>query len=225
MSKTSKYSPEEKLMIINKYLNGEHSKSSLLEAYNICYVTLDKWIYRFEKDGLSGLKNPKTWKKYTKELKENSVSDYINGTYSIIEVVKKYEISDTRVLRGWIKKYNSHSELNGSGKGLSANMTKGRKTTYIERIEIVQFCIANNLDFQSTAKEFNVSYQQVYTWVRKYNTGGKDGLQDRRGKSKFQEELTDEDLLSLKLKKLEAENKRLKAENLLLKKLEEIERK
>ncbi len=42
------------------------------------------------------------------------------------------------VLGRWIKKYNSHSELKDTGKGRSSTMTKGRKTTWEERIEIVQ---------------------------------------------------------------------------------------
>lgn len=46
-------------------------------------------------------------------------------------------------------------------------MTKGRTTTYEEKTEIVSFCIANNDDYQMTSKQFEVSYQQVYTWVKK----------------------------------------------------------
>ena len=36
-------------------------------------------------------------------------------------------------------------------------MTKGRKTTYEERIEIVSFCVANAYDYNLTANKFNVS--------------------------------------------------------------------
>jgi Mor family transcriptional regulator len=41
-------------------------------------------------------------------------------------------------------------------------MTKGRKTTLQERIEIVQYTIANDLNYQETAEKYRVSYQQVY---------------------------------------------------------------
>lgn len=33
-------------------------------------------------------------------------------------------------------------------------MTKGRKTTYEERVEIVAFCVANNDNYQLTADKF-----------------------------------------------------------------------
>ena len=42
----------------------------------------------------------------------------------------------------------------------------GRKTTYEERMEIVSFCIANADDCKLAADKFNVSYQQVYSWIK-----------------------------------------------------------
>ena len=36
----------------------------------------------------------------------------------------------------------------------------------------------------------NISYQQIYSWVRKYEATGVDGLVDRRGKAKAEDELT-----------------------------------
>ena len=103
-------------------------------------------------------------------------------------------------------------------------MTNGRKTTYEERIEIVSFCIANAHDYNFTANKFNVSYQQVYTWVKKYNKDGHNALVDRCDKNKAFEELSESEKFSAQLKLLEAENRRLKMENDFLKKLEEIER-
>lgn len=103
-------------------------------------------------------------------------------------------------------------------------MTKGRKTTYEERVEIVAFCIANSNDYQKAAEEFQVSYQQVYTWVKKYKELGSDALVDNRGKRKKPEEMNESEKLAAQLKLLEAENKRLKMENAFLKKLDEIER-
>lgn len=49
-------------------------------------------------------------------------------------------------------------------------MTKGRTTTYEERIEIVSFCIERGNDYTATIEKYGVSYQQIYSWVRKYNS-------------------------------------------------------
>ena len=103
-------------------------------------------------------------------------------------------------------------------------MTKGRKTTVEERIEIVKACLANGKNYQETAAQYEVSYQQIYLWVRKFEQNGEEALQDQRGRTKPVEERTPEDELRLKIQKMERENERLRAENLLLKKLGEIER-
>ncbi|WP_332282431.1 helix-turn-helix domain-containing protein, partial [Bacillus thuringiensis] len=85
-------------------------------------------------------------------------------------------------------------------------------------------CLENNKNFQMTADMYDVSYQQVYQWVKKYNNGGDEALKDRRGKKKEEQELSPEEKVKLEMKKLERENERLRAENAFLKKLEELER-
>lgn len=59
-------------------------------------------------------------------------------------------------------------------------MADSRKKTSIQkRLEIVCYCIDHNLNFKKAAKEFNVSYSQVYARVRKNQADGEVGLQDR----------------------------------------------
>ncbi|MGY0244372.1 helix-turn-helix domain-containing protein, partial [Limosilactobacillus fermentum] len=43
----------------------------------------------------------------------------------------------------------------------------GRKVSYDEKIKIVQWALDHDSDYQVTAKEFDVSYNRVYDWVRK----------------------------------------------------------
>ncbi|WP_432404804.1 hypothetical protein [Wukongibacter sp. M2B1] len=58
----------------------------------------------------------------------------------------------------------------------------------------------------------------------RFEESGIDGLLDRRGKRKPEEQMTEVDKLKAEMRLLEAKNKRLEMENELLKKLEEIER-
>lgn len=44
-------------------------------------------------------------------------------------------------------------------------MIKGRATSWKERIEIVQHCMAHNKDYQTIAEAYGFSYQQLYHWV------------------------------------------------------------
>ena len=103
-------------------------------------------------------------------------------------------------------------------------MTKGRTTTFDERIEIVKYCIEHRSNYAKTAQMFQVSYQQVYSWTNKYLKDGVGALQDKRGKRKSEDEMCEIERLRAQNKLLEAENRRKQMEIDLLKKLEEIER-
>ena len=162
-------------------------------------------------------------KKYSVELKMQAVQSYQNGEGSLREICRKYGISDKHVLQDWIMWYNGHREYKerSSAKG-EIYMTKGSKTTQEERAEIVAFCIEHNYDYGLTVETYNVSYQQVYAWVRKYEEGGVDKLRDNRGRTKQVEEMTEVEKLKAEMKILEAKNRQLEIENEFIKKLQEL---
>ena len=101
-------------------------------------------------------------------------------------------------------------------------MTKGRKTTQEERAKIVAFCIEHNYDYGLTVEAFGVSYNQIYSWVHKYEYGGVDKLKDNRGRTKPAEEMTEIEKLKAEMKILEAKNRQLEIENEFIKKLQEL---
>ena len=162
-------------------------------------------------------------KKYSVELKMQAVQSYQNGEGSLREICRKYGISDKHVLQDWIMWYNGHREYKerSSAKG-EIYMTKGRKTTQEERAEIVAFCIEHNYDYGLTVETYNVSYHQVYAWVRKYEEGGVDKLRDNRGRTKPVEEMTEVEKLKAEMKILETKNRQLEIENEFIKKLQEL---
>ncbi|WP_218076124.1 helix-turn-helix domain-containing protein, partial [Desulfuribacillus stibiiarsenatis] len=123
-----------------------------------------------------------------------------------------------------VLKYNGHEKLKTSGTGGLIIMTKGRTTTYNERIDIVKYCIEHQSNYAQTANEFQVSYQQVYSWTTKYLKNGVEALQDRRGKKKSENQMSEVEKLRAQNKLLEAENRRKQIEIDFLKKLDEIER-
>ena len=61
-------------------------------------------------------------------------------------------------------------------------MKEARHTTIEEQIQIAKECIAKGENYGETALKFNVSYQQVYQWVKKFKEKGDAGLEDRCGK-------------------------------------------
>ena len=162
-------------------------------------------------------------KKYSGELKLKAVQDYLKGGGSLRDICHKYKIKNEKSLREWILWYNGHREFKerSSAKG-EIYMTNGRKTTQEERAEIVAFCIEHGTDYGLTVETYKVSYQQIYSWVRKYEEKGVQGLTDRRGKAKPENELTEEDRLRQENKILQAKIKDQEMEIALLKKLREL---
>lgn len=224
MAKRVKYTAEEKYEILMEYESGLRSIQEIHTNYRVSVYAFYKWRYNFEKYGVTGLIESRTCRKYSKELKGQAVQEYLSGKYTQGQIVRKYELPDKQVLKNWLNKYNSHREVTETPKGMKQSMTKGRTANWEEKIDIVRHCIANNNDYQQAADTYKVSYQQVYQWVKKYESGGKDTLQDARGRKKSEAELTPEERMKLEMKKLEAENERLRAENAFLKKLEQLER-
>jgi len=164
-------------------------------------------------------------KKYSKELKLQAVQEYLSGKGSQRSISKKYGIKHNRQLYNWIKWYNGHKEFKEShGSGTEIYMTKGRKTTQKERAEIVAFCIERGKDYPLTIEKYGVSYQQIYSWVRKYEEKGVDGLSDKRGRTKPTEEMTEIEKLRAENRILQAKNLDLEIENAFIKKLKELER-
>lgn len=156
-------------------------------------------------------------------MKLQAVKDYLNGEGSYETLKEKYKLRSSTQLKNWVMWYNGHKEFKerSSSKG-EIYMTKGRKTTQEERAEIVAFCIEHGKDYGLTVETFKVSYQQIYTWVKKYEEKGVNGLTDRRGKAKPENELTEEDRLRQENKILQAKIKDQEIEIALLKKLREL---
>lgn len=225
MSRRSRFSAEEKHKIILEVIEEHQSANHVAKKYLVCHTTIADWIRKYKENGLEGLKESVTWKRYSDYEKQVAVLSVITGEKSILQATKTFQISSTSVLRGWILSYTNGEILKSTAKGRVPQMTtKGRKTTYQERIEITQFTIANDLNYQQAMETYQVSYQQVYSWVKKYQSQGESALKDNRGRSKSAEFLTDEERLKLRIKELETRNRHLEMENDFAKKLQEIQR-
>lgn len=223
MSKKNQYSGAEKLAILQELEVGRSTMAAVAQRYDIHLTTLKNWRHRYKSYGYEGLETQAHNKSYPAGIKVQAVLDYLSGNYSQYEIIDKYEIASRTQLINWINKYNNHSSFKSNYSGGTSAMIKGRSTSWKERIEIVIHCLSNNYDYQNTAVKYQVSYQQVYQWVKKYNDGGEDALKDGRGRKKAHEELSDAERQRLAMKKLEYENERLRAENALLKKLQQLE--
>jgi len=224
LSFTHKYTSNEKAKILVEYQTGVHGFRELCRIYGISQQSLKDWIRLYETFGMEGLKTVSSATNYSRETKQAAVQEYLAHKLPVKEILKKYQIRSETQLRKWIKKYNGHEELKASRTGGTTVMTKGRKTTFDERVEIVQYCIAHDHNYAETAGKYDVSYQQARNYTIKYEAGGVEALQDRRGRAKPQDEMSELERLRAENRLLRAEKERAEMEVSFLKKLDEIER-
>ena len=218
-----KLSPKIKADLIERYKRGECSCTAIAKSAGIGRSTLREWIRNYDVHGPDVfLKHHH--QRYAADTKEAAVRDYLDGKVSQDEICRKYGLRSRSQLRDWIMKYNSHEKLKPSGTREKSIVTKGRKTTFEERISIVEDCISNGRDYAETAAKFSVSYQQVYTWVRKYDRNGLDGLRDGRGRRKPESEMSELERIRYENRMLKAQLTQQQMEIDFLKKLEELER-
>lgn len=102
----------------------------------------------------------------------------------------------------------------------------GRRTyTLEERVQIVKEHLEDGKTISELAVEHGLGYRLVYDWVKKYQTKGLAGLEDRRGqRTASQEPRTPEEELRVRIAQLERENDLLRLECDLLKKVKELGR-
>ena len=219
-----KYNARLILQIVKGNIQEGKSAERLAGQYQIHHGIIEEWIIQYKQNGITAFLPEKHNRVYSEETKRQAVEEYLSGNSSQREIAAKYKLRSRTQLREWIKVYNS-------GRGFQRKITGGsrmkesRPTTIEERIQIAKDCIANGGNYGETALKYNVSYQQVYQWTKKFKEMGTAGLEDRRGKRlKDQTPRTREEELEIEVAKLKHELYMTQMERDLLKKLDEIER-
>ena len=222
-----KYTVEEKLNIVQGYLKGIFSLEE--KAHELGYKRapgcFTRWVRQYQAQGAEGLLHLTGNKSYTAEFKTMMVEEYLCGKGSAVDLAAKHKISTADVLLRWVSLYNANRKLKDYDPKREVYMAEARrKTTIEERKEIVGYCISHDRDYKETASLYDVSYSQVYSWVKKYDTDGEMGLSDKRGRHNSEEDVDE-------LERLRRENMRLKRQLEekdmvveLLKKVKEFER-
>ena len=225
MRTNAKADAEVKIQLAKLCLDGKKSQGDAARQAGVSKAVVQEWIKRYEAHGELGLIDLQKNQVYSPETKLSAVTDYLKGVGSLQSIAAKYGLRSKTQLQKWIKMYNNGEDFSRKMSG-GSRMTASRKTTKEERIQIVNECLANGCNYGETAIKHNVSYQQVYSWVKRFKELGEAGLEDRRGRRKADQEPRSE------IEKLQIENERLKhelymmkMERDLLKKVKELERK
>ena len=85
----SKVSVKDKLYAVKLYLDGKKSQHQIADVYGVKLSSVQQWIRNYESLGANAF-TQKEYRKYSKELKEQAVLDYLAGQGSQDDICKKY---------------------------------------------------------------------------------------------------------------------------------------
>ena len=220
-----KVPPDVKLKYAKLCYENKMSKLEAARKLDVNDSDVIGWVYRYRENGELAFLNTGKNNVYSPELKLKAVCSYLRGEGSLRAVAAMFGLRSSEQLRKWTEMYNNGEDFSHKMSG-GSRMKTSRTTTKEERVQIVRECIANGCNYGETAIKHNVSYQQVYSWVKRFKDLGEAGLEDRRGRRKVDQEPRSEvEELKIKMAQLEHELYMTKMERDLLKKVKELERK
>ena len=165
---TARVAPEEKIRLVELWLSGECSQQKCADMAGVTKTAFQHWVRSYKIFGPKGLYR-ETNRKYPDAKKNAAIAEYLEGNTSQEEICRKYNISSVALLYKWIRAHQGREKVN-------EDLSTGRKTTYEERLEAVRWCLANDNDYVQSARQFNVSYNQIYYWVQRYLEKGEQVL-------------------------------------------------
>ncbi|MGL5230791.1 MAG: helix-turn-helix domain-containing protein [Cetobacterium sp.] len=107
MSKKVKVTPEEKEFLVLKYIELNVSLSEFCRMFAVERTAIHRWCIKYDAEGSEGLKEIKMKTYYSSDTLLNSVEEYLSNKISMLQIVKKYNLSGDSVLRTWLKWYNT----------------------------------------------------------------------------------------------------------------------
>ncbi|WP_294378867.1 transposase [uncultured Clostridium sp.] len=114
---SKRISNEVKLTTVKNIMDNKIGLNEAARSLGIAYQSIQRWIAIYKGCGVEGFSKTNGNHKYTSELKQQAVTEYLNGSSSLIDICIKYKIRSNKQLLDWILKYNSHNKLKTSGCG------------------------------------------------------------------------------------------------------------
>lgn len=182
MGRKAKYTKQQKVQACEDYLSGRKTAIQISVELNMGKRGDDRvrnWAKNYRANGHVIFDNKSANNRYSKEFKEMIVKEYLDGHGSSCDLSAKYGILKDDTVLNWVKKYNSHRELRDYDPKPEVYMADTLKVSKEKKIEIIKYCIGHDHDYKRTAAFYGGNYAQIYSWVKKYEAKGEEGLEDR----------------------------------------------
>ncbi|MGR3741616.1 IS3 family transposase [Companilactobacillus sp. DQM5] len=154
--------------------------------------------------------------KYSKELKLKIVTEYLNTSIGVSNLIKKYHITNDSIVYTWIDRYKKF--------GLDGLNILSPISTYDGsfKVNVLKWMKQNNASYPQTALHFNISNTgTIWQWQHKLDCEGIEVLYRNKGRTKIMnsKKQSKQGKEKTELEKLREKNELLEIENKYLKKL------
>lgn len=222
------YSKETKLMACRDFFDSHGSYNSIAKGIGATKAVVRYWCMIYQEYGEGAFSDCRGKRAYTKEFKQSVVENHINGESTITELCIRHNLHHS-TLGTWIQKYYNGMEQTDYYPRREDCTMESRQTTFEERLEIAKWVIDNDMNYNEAVKKYQVKYQAIYSWVRKYRESGAEALKyQKRGprvqKTLDKSKMSESELLKYELDQEKALRKQLELELEILKKKEEFEK-
>ena len=228
MGRKNKFSKEIKVQACEDYLSGKKSVIQISKDLSISEETVRKWVKTYNEHGEIVFDVKPRNRTYSKDLKIKVVQDYLNGEGSQESIALKYNISSKSIVYNWVKLYNIGKKIEDYNPKGEVYTMKARRTTFVERLEIVNYVLEHNKEYKLASEKYLLPYSLVYQWTNKYLRYGEGGLKHQKKgpkpKDYIAENMSETDKLFRENELLKRQLEYVKLENQVLKKKEQLER-
>ncbi len=198
----SNLTAKEKVNITVRYINGEISRAVAAREAAVDQKAIANWALRYREEGEDAFL-PHRNNRYTPETKNAAVAEYLHSNASTNAICEKYGIRSAKQLYNWVQEFRTNGNIAPTRSSGGSYNRPSRDVSPEEREEIAKDCISTGKKYSETAKKYNVGYQQVRSWVLRYEEEGSEDAPDLRKKNTAAE-------LNARLEELSEENKQLR---------------
>lgn len=156
MNRRVEFIAEEKMFFVLKFRELKISLSEFYRLYNVEKMAIHTWSIKYDHGGLEALQEIKVKTTYFSYILINSVEDFLTRKFSMLQIVKKYNLCGDGLLRKWLKRYNTPKWNIKIGEFMARE-----KISKDDKIEMVLQNISENKSVKKIATENNISEEQL----------------------------------------------------------------
>ncbi|MDO4669836.1 MAG: transposase, partial [Aerococcus sp.] len=140
MPRKKLFDPNELEQAILLYLNKGYSYSILVKEFGLKMdkKSFRKYVYKYQKWGFNSLLQQERNHRYSSSIKHKVVKKILSNQLTVMDAMVNYDISSDSTVYSWIKKYTEGKPLTPRGGFPEVYDMKPRKTTFEERLQIVE---------------------------------------------------------------------------------------